>query len=111
MSCFNKGTLEYNISVSHNVDWLDITYTPEDEKATVTIMNNDLKVGKNKVLVVVKAENETERTYVINVQKDMVIAIPNTAAGKSIFITIISLIMIGSGYGIVTYTKNRKVYS
>lgn len=108
---FNKGTLEYNITVGHNVDFLEITYTPEDENATVEIRNNNLKVGKNEVQIVVTAENESRKIYKINVQKDMVIAIPNTAAGKSILVTIISLIMIGSGYGIVTYTKNRKANS
>lgn len=103
---FNKGTLEYNIHVGNSVSELSIEAQAEDSSATIEVRNNSLKVGKNKVLVVVKAENETEKTYVINVEKDMLLNLPNTAAGKSILVIIISIIMIGSGVAIIYYNKN-----
>lgn len=108
---FNKSTLEYNIEVPNSVSKLTIKAVAEDSTAKVEIKNNSLKVGKNQVQIVVTAENESQKIYTINVQKDMLIKIPNTAAGRSILATIISLILIGTGSYIIISNKNKKVNS
>lgn len=107
---FNKGKLEYTINVSSSVKKLDIETALEDSSAKVEIKNNDnFKMGKNEVLIIVTAENETVKQYKIIVEKDMIIKVPDTAAGRSILAIIISLILIGSGSYIIMRTKNKNL--
>lgn len=67
---FNAETTKYSITVEKDIEKLNITATPEDEKATVNIIGNeDLKVGNNIVKVTVTAQDGTIRTYTISVTK------------------------------------------
>ena len=68
---FEPSVMEYDISVKENVSSIKITGTLNNSKASfVSGYGNrtvDLKYGNNIVLVKVKAENGSERTYKINV--------------------------------------------
>lgn len=65
---FDAKKYEYNIEVENNVTKLDITATAAHAKAVVSIDGNtNLKVGNNKVVIKVTAENGNVREYVLNV--------------------------------------------
>lgn len=67
---FNKYILEYSITVDSDVDSLDITALAEDRNASVRIYgNSNFKEGENIVKVIVTAQDGSERTYIIKVNK------------------------------------------
>lgn len=67
---FNPETTTYTLEVGADVEKLDIKAAPNDESATVEITGNDsLKPGDNVIKIVVTAQDETARTYTINVKK------------------------------------------
>lgn len=67
---FNKDTKKYNILVEEDVNELEFTVTPNDNKSAVSIQNNtDLKTGLNKVTVNIVAENGEANEYLFNVYK------------------------------------------
>ena len=69
---FDKDTLEYSINVSSDVDSLDITANAEAGTSRVNIYgNNSFKEGENIVRVVVTAEDGSEKTYTIKVNKEV----------------------------------------
>lgn len=68
---FDKSENEYTLTVPNEVTKLNITATPNDSKATVSVKGNkDLKVGENTVTVVVTAEDGTIKNYIIKVTKE-----------------------------------------
>lgn len=54
------------INVQNKYDSLDISFELEDENAKVEILNNNLKEGKNRVIIKVIAEDKSTHEYVIN---------------------------------------------
>ncbi len=67
---FNKTTLNYNVIVEHNVEKVTISATPTDSKATVSgTGTKTLKDYVNTFKIVVKAENETTKTYTITLNR------------------------------------------
>lgn len=67
---FNKDTDAYTLQVGSDVEALQITATPEDEKATVQVQGNeDLQEGENSVTITVTAEDGTTKVYTITVNK------------------------------------------
>lgn len=106
---FNKDTLEYSIKVSSDVETLDITAVAEDASARVNIYgNSNFKEGENKVTVVVTAEDGSERTYTITVDKEAKKEVVkeetkeeengNSQLEKTIIIILIILVIIGLLY-------------
>ena len=107
---FNKDTLEYNIKVSSDVETLDITAVAEDSSARVNIYgNSNFKEGENTVTVVVTAEDGSERTYTITVDKEAKKEVVkeeetkeeengNNQLEKTIIIILIILVIIGLLY-------------
>lgn len=108
---FNKDTLEYSIKVSSDVETLDITAVAEDSSARVNIYgNSDFKEGENTVTVVVTAEDGSERTYTITVDKEAKKEVvdknednteeekSNNQLEKTIIIILIILVIIGLLY-------------
>lgn len=106
---FNKDTLEYSIKVSSDVETLDITAIAEDASARVNIYgNSNFKEGENKVTVVVTAEDGSERTYTITVDKEAKKEVVkedtkeeengNSQLEKTIIIILIILVIIGLLY-------------
>ena len=65
---FHKLITSYTILVPNEIRSLNMTYTPEDEKATVTVTGNEnFKVGTNKVHIIVTAIDGTQTDYEIAV--------------------------------------------
>ena len=68
---FNPEVTEYTLTVGANVESIDVKAEAEDENATVEITGNDnLLMGDNTIEIKVTAEDETVRTYTINVTKE-----------------------------------------
>lgn len=68
---FNKDKEEYKLSVKNDVTSLDITAIAEDSRARVEITGNEnFKVGKNTIVITVKAENGDVREYKLVVTKE-----------------------------------------
>lgn len=68
---FNPQTTKYSLTLNETDEMLDITATPEDEKAIVNITGNEsFKVGNNIVKITVTAEDGTARIYTITVSKN-----------------------------------------
>lgn len=108
---FNKDTLEYSVKVSSDVETLDITAVAEDSSARVNIYgNSNFKEGENTVTVVVTAEDGSERTYTITVNKEAKKEVAdknddnkeeensNNQLEKTIIIILIILVIIGLLY-------------
>lgn len=67
---FNKSTTSYLIKVEHDVNEITITAQAEDAKATVSgAGTKTLKDYVNEFKIVVKAENESTKTYVVKVAR------------------------------------------
>ena len=67
---FSADVTEYSLTVDENVDVLQVTAEPEDETAEVEVSGNDnLLLGENTIEIKVTAEDETVKTYTINVTK------------------------------------------
>ena len=67
---FNKTTTSYTVIAEHEVKSINIQATTSDSKATVTgTGTKTLKDYVNVFKVVVKAENETTKTYTITVNR------------------------------------------
>ena len=67
---FSSNTTTYNLGeVDYSVSKLNITATPTDSKAKVTVSGNSLAVGKNTVTITVKAENGSTKNYQLTVTR------------------------------------------
>ena len=69
-SGFKPTITTYNVTVSEDVEEINVYATPQDSKATVSgTGKKQLESGKNIVSVVVTAEDGTSKTYTININK------------------------------------------
>lgn len=67
---FDKKVTNYNINVANDIVKIDVIATPEDKKSKVEISGNDnLVVGNNEIKIKVIAEDNSSKTYVINVER------------------------------------------
>ena len=67
---FDKDKTTYTLNVDNDVTSIDVEALPNDEKASVSILGNtNLKEGMNTITVKVTAENESVKTYTINVNR------------------------------------------
>lgn len=67
---FSSNVTEYKLNVPNEITTLNITATPTDNKAKVTIEGNEnFVVGENKVIIKVIAEDGTTKEYFINVTR------------------------------------------
>ena len=67
---FSADVTQYSLTIDENVDVLKVEAVADDEKAKVEITGNDnLLIGENTIEIKVIAEDETEKTYKINVTK------------------------------------------
>ena len=68
---FNPNTTSYKLTVPNNVKDLAVNATAQDSKANISISGvSSLSVGKNNVIVEVKAEDGTKKTYIIEVTRN-----------------------------------------
>lgn len=65
---FRNDIFNYTINVGNEVTALDLTVTPNDEKATYAVVGNEnFVVGRNYVTITVTAEDGTKKDYTIEV--------------------------------------------
>lgn len=104
---FDMYTYEYNIKVKHNINSLDINVILDSDYASYIIKGNEkFKDGNNKVEIVVTAEDGSERTYTINVERTKESKTiktdgkkeKNNNASKTVIIILIILVIIGLIY-------------
>ena len=68
---FDKNTLIYDIVVDYDVENILISATLEDNRATLDgDGNHSIKVGENKIVLTVKAEDGTKREYTLNIYRE-----------------------------------------
>lgn len=68
---FDKDTFDYDVNIPYGVDQLEIIAKPHSDKAKVQIIGNeDLKEGKNTILIKVTDENGFTQYYTLNVTKE-----------------------------------------
>ena len=95
---FNKETLEYSIKIN-NEDSLNIVAETEEESAKVYVEGNkELKDG-SVIKIVVTAEDNTTREYIINIEKGNNIILP---------IALISVALVGIITAVIIIVKKRK---
>ena len=106
---FDKNTFEYSISVDNDVKSLDLSIVLDSSFASYVVNGNEnFKEGKNTVEIVVTAEDGTERTYTITVDKkakessksedDETEEEESSNASKTVIIILIVLVIIGLIY-------------
>ena len=67
---FNKSTLSYLVKLDHNVNEINISAIAEDSRASVSgIGKKTLNDYVNEFKIVVKAENESIKTYVLKIAR------------------------------------------
>ena len=65
-----NNKFEYDLNIPYDIDSVDVNAITEDSNAKVEISgNNDLKVGLNQIKILVTAEDNTTKTYIINVTR------------------------------------------
>ncbi len=65
---FHKLINNYTILVPYEITSLDMIYTPENENANIIVTGNEnFKVGTNKVIITVTAEDDSFTNYELNV--------------------------------------------
>lgn len=75
---FKSGTTAYNVTVPNDIEQVKVYATAQDSKSKITgTGNKKLTVGKNKLDVVVTAEDGTTKTYTINVTREEAAAVTN----------------------------------
>ena len=68
---FKKDVLTYDVVVDYNTTNINIDAQSEDENALINgIGNYSLIIGNNVIEITVKAEDNTERTYTLNVYRE-----------------------------------------
>lgn len=100
---FDKNKKNYELTVDYDTKKLDINAVSSSNKSNVEIIgNDDLKVGKNEIIVKVTAKDNSVREYkIIVTRKDKNVILDNNSFLKSITI---------SGYQI-NFNKNTYNYT
>lgn len=92
---FDMKNYEYSLSVPNDVSSLDFTIILNNDNASYKILGNDnFKVGKNIVEIVVTAEDGSEKTYTINVNRKKEEILENDSTSNSSRVVIIILIVL-----------------
>lgn len=116
---FDKDTLTYDVIVDYETTSINIKTTTLDDKATVTgDGKHSLNVGSNVIEITVQAEDESKRTYTLNVSRekenivvkdgDNVVTKENKEEEKNYILPIIiTVVILGVGIVLVVW-KNRK---
>ena len=98
---FDPNTLEYSLKVKSSVKSLDLDIVLNDENASYEVSGNqNFKEGLNTVTIKVTAEDGSERTYTIKVNKEKANKEEKEEknSSKTIIIILIILVIIGLIY-------------
>lgn len=117
---FDKDVLTYDVIVGYETTTIEIKANVEDDKATITgDGKHTLDVGSNVIKITIKAEDESERTYTLNInreEKDIVVDTDNDVIEYDAIekennyvmpIVLISVILVIGLIGFVIW-KNKK---
>ena len=117
---FDKDVLTYDIIVDYETTTIEINANVEDDKANITgDGKHTLNVGSNVIKITIKAEDESERTYTLNInreEKDIVVDTDNEVIEDDVIekennyvipIVIISVILVIGLVGFIIW-KNKK---
>lgn len=117
---FDKNVLTYDIIVDYETTTIEINANVEDDKANITgDGKHTLNVGSNVIKITIKAEDESERTYTLNInreEKDIVVDTDNEVIEDDVIekennyvipIVIISVILVIGLVGFIIW-KNKK---
>ncbi len=117
---FDKDTLTYDVVVGYETTTIEVEAKVEDNKATITGNGtHNLNVGSNVIKLTIKAEDESERTYILNInreEKEIIVEEDNEIVEDEIIekennyvipIVIISLILIVGIVGFVVWKKKN----
>lgn len=117
---FDKDILTYDVIVDYETTTIEIKANVEDDKATITgDGKHTLDVGSNVIKITIKAEDESERTYTLNInreEKDIVVDTDNDVIEYDAIekennyvmpIVLISVILVIGLIGFVIW-KNKK---
>ena len=117
---FDKDVLTYDVIVDYETTTIEIKANVEDDKATITgDGKHTLNVGSNVIKITIKAEDESERTYTLNInreEKDIVVDTDNEVIEDDAIekennyvmpMVIISVILVIGLIGFVIW-KNKK---
>lgn len=100
---FNKNTLSYNVSVDSNVTSIKVDASLEDSKASFVSgfgpRNVNLNYGNNAIQIKVKAENQSIKTYTINVNR-------KDSRSNNNYLSNLTL-----SSGTITFNKNTLTYN
>ena len=65
---FAEGTTSYKVELTSETQTIEVSAKAKDSKATVSgTGKHDLKIGENNIVVTVKAENGSKKTYTISI--------------------------------------------
>lgn len=99
---FNKDTTTYNFSVPYTVDTITISANAESNKAFVSgTGTSGLSVGLNTKVVTVRAQDQSEKNYTLNITRE--------AAPTAVNPRLSSLVVEGANIG--TFSSNNYTYS
>lgn len=99
---FNKDTTTYNFSVPYTVDTITISANAESNKAFVSgTGTSGLSVGLNTKVVTVRAQDQSEKDYTLNITRE--------AAPTAVNPRLSSLVVEGANIG--TFSSNNYTYS
>lgn len=99
---FNRDTTTYNFSVPYTVDTITISANAESNKAFVSgTGTSGLSVGLNTKVVTVRAQDQSEKDYTLNITRE--------AAPTAVNPRLSSLVVEGANIG--TFSSNNYTYS
>lgn len=126
---FSKDVTEYSITIPNNVTQLIVTAKVADSKADWDVEGSkEMKVGANKRVIIVTAENGTTKRYTLNITRlaaDSVTSepqnpvdtpdnnkVPVTADGKDLYLVeSFDSTLIPLGYTLDVYTYNGQEFA
>lgn len=110
---FNENKFTYDVRVDKDVTSLTLNYVPASEKAVVSISGNDALEDGSKVKILVTAEDNTKKEYVLNVVKEQkivtttsVVQKPASSERNPLIIMALSLVAFGL-IGIIIYVVKK----
>lgn len=80
LPAFSASTTSYTTTVAYDISELNVTATPEDSKASVSVTGKSLGIGSNTVNITVTAENGAKKVYTITAKREQD---PNYKAGDN----------------------------
>lgn len=110
---FDENKFTYDVKVAKDVTSLTLNYVPTSEKAVVSISGNDALEDGSKVKILVTAEDNTKKEYVLNIVKEKkvvtttaVVKPPVSSERNPLIIMALSLVAFGL-IGVIIYVVKK----